>query len=215
MEKPWGKAPWRHSFQQRRQTFGDREEIHVYMHTVLYKASTSEIPSLSVLMKGTGPVRLLMGHTSWKCSANSFCKKRKLNSKWAFSLPVCQVTIQCTVHECCSDCWTATVMRDISSERRVRGHRWAPLLSGKENKAALGIVNCSLIFSNMGKSILTGCHFTVTLFALIILFFCVNLWLMCPPVSVTLSLTWLSRPKIGFLSFFVDHWSFPDRKSVV
>jgi len=34
--------------------------------------------SLSELMKGTGPVRLLMGHTSWKCSANSFCKKRKL-----------------------------------------------------------------------------------------------------------------------------------------
>lgn len=144
MEKPWGK--WRHSFQQWRQTFGDREEIHVYMHTVLYKASTSEIPSLSVLMKGMDPAWLLMGHTSWKCSDNSFCKKRKLNSKWAFSLPICQVTIQCTVHERCSDCWTATVMRDISSERRVRG--WAPLLSGKENKAALGIVNGSLIFSN-------------------------------------------------------------------
>lgn len=123
------------------------------------------------------------------------------------------MTIQCTAHEHGSDCWTATVTRDIPSERGVRGHRWAPLLSGKENKAALGIVNCSLIFSYMGKSIFTGCHFTVTLFALI--FFFVSLWLMCPPVSVTLSLTWLSRPKIEFLSLlFVDHWSFPHPKAV-
>lgn len=67
---------------------GDREEIHVYMHTVLYKASASKIPSLSVLMKRTGPVGLLMEHTSWKGSANSsFCKKRKMNSKWAFLKP--------------------------------------------------------------------------------------------------------------------------------
>lgn len=88
MEKACGKALWCHSFQQWRQTFGDREEIHVYMHTVLYKASTSEIPSLLVLMKRTGPVGLQMGHTSWKGSANSsFCKKRKMNSKWAFLKP--------------------------------------------------------------------------------------------------------------------------------
>lgn len=179
---------------------GSRLHAHCFV-----KASTSELPSLSVLMKSAGPVRLLMGHTSWKDSANSsFCKKRK---KWAFSWTVCQVTIQWTAHELCSECWTATLMRDIPSERGSEG-TGVPLLSGKG--ISTGDYELFSYILNYGKIFFYRLSFYGNLFALI--FF---LWKFVVDVPSCFS-DWLSLSNLTVLSSncflslsFVAHWSFP------
>lgn len=74
------------------------------------------------------------------------CKKRKLNSKWAFSLTVCQVAHLWLLNSYINE-------RHSQWKRGLKGQRQTLLLSRRGQSAALGIVNCLPTFSNVGKSI--------------------------------------------------------------
>ncbi len=112
------------------------------LHALCFvKASTSELPSLSVLMKSAGPVGLLIGHT-WKDSAiSSFCKKRQKYLeqfvRWLFS------------EQHMSSAQTTGQLRwwEIYPVKESQRAPVCPSYPGKE--ILLGIVNYSLIFSTM------------------------------------------------------------------